>query len=277
MKRTWLAALAVGLLASAALAGAELTEPMKHLQQAINLIAQDNHKAAVEELTWCFDKGAQADEAFIGIRNTYVIDLLASVSAKYAPAKEALRIRRDAAMAKVGDPPRVSQDFFDVLALNSALGDTAANDTLIRKAGVDPGVKNFAATVVKPKVSSASGQTSDVWARAEKSHKTLALDVIRDEIIKVKRKIQLAESEIADTKRRYEEIKKELDRTVEAIGTAVSPQREELMAKASSLVAALDVCGMSIAQQEKDMALLVAELSKLEAKSKSVSAGLSTP
>jgi serine/threonine protein kinase/thioredoxin-like negative regulator of GroEL len=83
-------------------------------------LAQKGRRAeALAEYLWCFDHGLSHSPAFVGVRQSFLLKSLAALGDDFAPLRQALAERRDAALRAVqkGDPSKVA----DVAALNGLL------------------------------------------------------------------------------------------------------------------------------------------------------------
>ena len=126
-----------------AAASDKTSEPMVRLAKAHVAIVKGEQQTALNHLNWCYDNSVNANSKAFGIRG-YVIETMGGLAKTFAPARQALKARRDTATAKLSTPPKIVPAFFDVLAINRALGDNDRNKTLlsqIQKAGF----KQFAA------------------------------------------------------------------------------------------------------------------------------------
>jgi hypothetical protein len=104
------------------------------LAQAYHLIAAESYEEALQKLLWCYDEAPRNDENFYPIRDIAVLDAISSLTEVHPAALAALKARRDAAMAQIGDPIVIGPALYDVMAINRALGDYGMNEQLITKA-----------------------------------------------------------------------------------------------------------------------------------------------
>ena len=126
-----------------AFAGDKKPEAMIRLAKAHIAIVKGDQQKALDHLNWCYDNSVNANSKAFGIRG-YVIETMGDLAKTYAPARRALKARRDTAVAKLGTPPKIVPTFFDVLAINRALGDKGRNKTLLSQVQ-KAGFKKFAA------------------------------------------------------------------------------------------------------------------------------------
>lgn len=126
-----------------------LSEPKARLTTAYLKISSQSFKEALEDLLWCYDNGAKADPTFDSLRNSLVVDAIVGICPVLPEAVNALETRRAAKLQEVGDPPRIDPAFFDLLALNRALEDDAANDELLQKAAAAGAIQKFSGKTLK--------------------------------------------------------------------------------------------------------------------------------
>ncbi len=89
-----------------------------------NTLAQAGKNAeALKDYLWLFDDGMKREPAFAGVRDSFLLNSIASLGRDYPPALTALRERRDAAQSQLeagGEDSRTAMDF---AGLNTALKD----------------------------------------------------------------------------------------------------------------------------------------------------------
>ncbi len=121
-------------------------DPMQRMQLARELAERGKHAEALREYLWCFDHGADASRAFVGVRLSFLLMEIEQLGQKYAPALQALRERRDAAAAAdfQADPLRS----MDLTALNRVLGEREGNlalfDRLVQQPDPGPAIRLLA-------------------------------------------------------------------------------------------------------------------------------------
>lgn len=114
-------------VAAKAAAGERETVQARH--NLARVLAQRGQSAeALEHYLWCYDEGMVRVSSFVGVRNSFLTMDLGRLARDYAPAREAIVVRRDAARERLlGGETRAVSDF---AALNDALGEPAANLTM---------------------------------------------------------------------------------------------------------------------------------------------------
>lgn len=122
-----------------AFAGDKKSEAMVRLAKAHIAIVKGDQQKALDHLNWCYDNSVNANSKAFGIRG-YVIETMGDLAKTFAPARQGLKARRDTATASLDTPPKIVPTFFDVLAINRALGDKDRNKLLlaqVQKAGFE--------------------------------------------------------------------------------------------------------------------------------------------
>ncbi len=107
-------------------AAADEREAVRARFDLARTLARDGQPAeALAHYLWCYDEGMVRVASYAGVRNSFLTGELGRLARDYAPAREALVTRRDAAKVRLleGDT-RAAGDF---AALNEALGDGAGN------------------------------------------------------------------------------------------------------------------------------------------------------
>lgn len=132
-----------GLLPMVAAASDKTPEPMVRLAKAHVAIVKGDQKTALNHLNWCYDNSVNGNTKAFGIRG-YVIETMGELAKTFAPARQGLKARRDTAIAKLGKTPKIVPTFFDLLAINRALGDDGQNKKLLSQLQ-KAGFKQFAA------------------------------------------------------------------------------------------------------------------------------------
>ena len=135
--------LVAGLLPMVAFAGDKKSEAMVRLAKAHIAIVKGDQQKALDHLNWCYDNSVNANSKAFGIRG-YVIETMGDLAKTFAPARQGLKARRDTATASLDTPPKIVPTFFDVLAINRALGDSGRNKSLLAQVQ-KAGFKKFAA------------------------------------------------------------------------------------------------------------------------------------
>lgn len=144
MTKTFLRTLCVvGLLPMVAAASDKTPKPMVRLAKAHVAIVKGDQQTALNHLNWCYDNSVNGNTKAFGIRG-YVIETMGELAKTFAPARQGLKARRDTAIAKLGKTPKIVPTFFDLLAINRALGDGDRNKKLLSQLQ-KAGFKQFAA------------------------------------------------------------------------------------------------------------------------------------
>jgi hypothetical protein len=148
--------------------------PMERLAEGIALIGQGSYDQALTHILWCYDQGVTVDADFRPVRETSVIEALTFLADVHPPTIQALKARRDTALAQAGNPPKVSPAFFDVLALNRVLQEDSMSDSLIQAAVSAGTIQTFATSVPAPRPKIAidamkSAEPSNLFVRETKS------------------------------------------------------------------------------------------------------------
>jgi len=109
--------------ARAKLAGDGARDPEARMDYGRALAQRGLSKEALDEYLWCFDKGAEADPAFVGVRASYLLEDIVALGRQYPPALDALRQRRDAAERLLLKGTEDWSTVADFGALNRELGE----------------------------------------------------------------------------------------------------------------------------------------------------------
>ncbi|HYG24855.1 MAG TPA: sigma-70 family RNA polymerase sigma factor [Verrucomicrobiae bacterium] len=98
------------------------TDPMARFTLGRELAAQGKHAEALQHFLWCYDEGVGQSRAFAGVRSSFLLMQLSELAKHYAPARDALIARRDAAEQKIisGNPD--PYDVHTLLQLNEKTG-----------------------------------------------------------------------------------------------------------------------------------------------------------
>src|SRR6266540_3555360 len=84
--------------------------------------------AALADLLWCFDVGAEADLSFGPVRRSFLLLYIAELAESYEPALTALLERRDRAENSLRSGTATEDDALDFAALNRVLGEVSRTD-----------------------------------------------------------------------------------------------------------------------------------------------------
>jgi thiol-disulfide isomerase/thioredoxin len=90
---------------------------------------------ALAEYLWCYDEGVQHSPAYAGVRNSFLVSSLGKLAKKHAPARDALRERRDRLQPAVLAPAPKRMDVVAFAMLNKTLGDDQRNLELFDQLG----------------------------------------------------------------------------------------------------------------------------------------------
>lgn len=102
-------------------------------QRARTLAKNGNNAEALTEFLWCYDTGMAGVSRYGGVRGSFLLMQIAGLGESYAPALEALRLRRDQLLDAMLFDPDDSEAFSDFSSLNRALKDDASNLALFEK------------------------------------------------------------------------------------------------------------------------------------------------
>ncbi len=116
------------------------SEPSLRLKQARTLARAGMFERSLQEYLWCLDFGVQQDEAFIGARDSNVVNEIKELGRGLPRAVEELRRRRDLLEALIlaptettpGRGPLSDRDVMLVVSLNDALGEPELSLVLLR-------------------------------------------------------------------------------------------------------------------------------------------------
>ena len=95
---------------------------MARMSLAQALVEKQKYAEALDEDLWCFDHGLENDPSFVGVRSSFLLTYIMTLSKKYPPAQEALETRRNDRETAVLSGPADSQTTRDLLRLNDTLG-----------------------------------------------------------------------------------------------------------------------------------------------------------
>ena len=90
------------------------TDPMERERIGKALVRQGKHADALEHYLWCFDHGLEHDEAYYGVRLSFLLSYIKELGEEYPPALEALRERmRNAEQALLAGKgtPELAHDY----------------------------------------------------------------------------------------------------------------------------------------------------------------------
>jgi thiol-disulfide isomerase/thioredoxin len=120
-----------------ALTAAGTNDPSARMQFGTALAQKGKDAEALAEFLWCFDHGAEANPAFVGVRLSFLLSDIKNLAAHYPPASQALETRRDERQAKVAAG---SADFHvvqELVSLNKTLGQEEKNLALFDQLPTD--------------------------------------------------------------------------------------------------------------------------------------------
>jgi thioredoxin-like negative regulator of GroEL len=138
---------------------------------------------ALTEYLWCFDHGRES-AGYAGVRLSFLLNDIASMTKSFPAAQKALEERRDAAEARLVAGPATFEDASDAVALNRTLRDSkrtlALYEQMIKAGPLSKSIKPvFARELLKP------------FLEAKRYPEMLAL--VEDPAAQVERAIQMFE------------------------------------------------------------------------------------
>jgi hypothetical protein len=93
--------------------------PTNVLREARSLTAQARYDAALEKNLWFYRHALEYNEAFLGVRMSFVLGEWVELGEKYPPARDALLSVRDESNAAFENGQGSFQLFLDVSAINT--------------------------------------------------------------------------------------------------------------------------------------------------------------
>ncbi len=117
-------------------------DPSARMQLGVALAQKGKDAEALTEYAWCFEHGAEASPAFVGVRLSFLLNYIKSLAAKYPPARRQLETWRDERQAGIATNPASAQKVSELIALNNALDDEAKNLALFDKLPADNRAKD---------------------------------------------------------------------------------------------------------------------------------------
>jgi hypothetical protein len=102
------------------------------LREARSLAARARYDAALEKYLWFYRHALEHNEAFVGVRLTFVLDEWVELGEKYPPARDALLSVRDESIAAFENGQGSVRLFLDVSAINTYLQDDARTVELFK-------------------------------------------------------------------------------------------------------------------------------------------------
>lgn len=98
-------------------------DPEIRFEYADVLVQVGKYKEALDEYLWCYDHGLEYDQAFSGVRLSFLLSAIVDLGGRYPEAIQALKQRRDLAEQQLlSDQGKVEQ-VYDFAALNRELKD----------------------------------------------------------------------------------------------------------------------------------------------------------
>ncbi|QOJ13425.1 MAG: hypothetical protein HRU75_01690 [Planctomycetia bacterium] len=154
-----------------------VSQASARLSDAYIKISAQQYKEALADLSWCYDNGAKDDPKFESLRNTLVLDAIVGLCPVLPDAITLLESKREQWKEEVGDPPKVDQHFFDLLALNRALEDEPANEALLSRAATSGAIQKFSGRTItaRPPAAPKSIAIRDIKSRVESVRNELAV------------------------------------------------------------------------------------------------------
>jgi hypothetical protein len=102
-------------------------DPMERMNLGKDLLRQGRPADALKHFLWCLDEGMKASPAFAGVRMSYLLQEITDLGNAYPPAREALRIRRDALQARLNLGSSDAYQILELTALNEKLNEPQKN------------------------------------------------------------------------------------------------------------------------------------------------------
>ena len=112
--------------AQRALAQGDENDPMLRMELGDAYREMSRYDEALREYLWCFDEGAVHDPAYAGVRLSFLLGDIAGLGASFAPARDALVERRDAAKRRILDGETGDEAATVFARINDRLGEGAA-------------------------------------------------------------------------------------------------------------------------------------------------------
>jgi len=109
------------------LTAAGTNDPSARMQFGVALAQKGRDAEALAEYLWCFDHGAEASPAFVGVRVSFLLMNIKNLAAQYPPARQALETRRDERQAKVEAGSTDAQTITDLISLDNYLDQKEKN------------------------------------------------------------------------------------------------------------------------------------------------------
>ena len=250
MKKALIMTLAVGLLVT----GVFASEPMNRLEQAFNAMAEGDNQKALQEFKWCYDHGSKTDASFNGM-HIYVIEGMKLLGETYPQAIEVMKVWRDAAMSRVGVPPRITLDFFNVLALNRALNAEELNRQLLQKCEKDAGVKRFASTIIDQPVPGSPTTPEGTLAEAKVASLRLGLEAVVMQLEMATIEYKKIDNEMKLGKGHYADKEVQLDTLVKRLSSTglTYEESQRYLAMCAVVSNEMEECGERIRILRQDM------------------------
>jgi len=246
--------------------------PMERLSEGVYQIGQGNYDQALSHILWCFDQGETTDAEFKPVRETTVIEALALLVNVHPPTVTALKARRDTALAQAGTPPKVSPAFYDVLALNRALGEDAMSEELIRNAVSSGGIKTFSTTpeklVAVPEPSKIVRSAKSASSETEYSLPESTKIVLRTKGIYERAKVQISKFELRS---RITEVKRLSIEDKVSLASKMIQLRKQIVALKRELADASPEATKSLELQMKKLFVMEKAITEAQALSKAES------
>ncbi len=220
-----------------AIASDKTSKPMVRLAKAHVAIVKGEQQVALDHLNWCYDNSVNANTKAFGIRG-YVIETMGVLAKTYAPARQGLKARRDTAIAKLGKSPKIVPTFFDLLAINRALGDSAKNKALLSKVQKD-GFKQFAARPAGP--TPISTECDSCNQRAQTTYDIQRVQRVADALSTIDMSRSIAELEFDTIAAQEEDILTELaELQVKLVRAATLEEQARILRRISFVTTELD-------------------------------------
>jgi thiol-disulfide isomerase/thioredoxin len=96
-------------------------DPMRREQAGDLLVLQGKRAEALEEYLWCWDEGEVYEDSYSAVRRSFLLGSLVQLGAVYPPALQALRERRERAVAQVRQGEGARETVRDICAIDESL------------------------------------------------------------------------------------------------------------------------------------------------------------
>lgn len=126
-------------------------DPKTILQEADALASQGDNARALEKYLWLVDNSVKIDPAFLGVRDTILLESLVTLAARYEPAAAAIRSRQTALERRLLRAPS-SVDTLEIAlfaSLNAKVGEDARTASVLGRIAKTPETANVRRVLVR--------------------------------------------------------------------------------------------------------------------------------